>query len=161
MAAIPDLIPRDLMNVSIVGSSFVKRLRDDIDNRVQAEFKRNFGFDEMLVDYVCRGGWRIGDLEEHVEEIVYQWPDIIIIQCGGNDLLGSSRPETVADRILETAEQIRYKARAKLVMVGEVLPRELGKYLVTEEEVDRFKSDHDQHQSGGVAGEDAPPGHAR
>lgn len=84
-------ITRDLYNVSIVRSSFVRRLRDDILYRPHKSFDLNFGFEEVLVSYVCRGGRRVRDIEYKSDEVVDQWPDIIFIQCGGNDLLGSLR----------------------------------------------------------------------
>lgn len=129
---------RDCFNVTIMGSSFVRRLSDDIFDRTNMEFYHNYDFDEVMVKYVCKGGWMVKDLERQADQVVHYWPDIVIIHCGGNDLCRNKRPETVASALLETADKIRQESGAKRVVVCEILKRQLGKYLRTTEQVEQF-----------------------
>lgn len=127
-----------LYNASLVGDSFIRRLRDDISAKTEAEFEPNLGFVEAQVRYVCQGGWKIDDISANVDEIIDQWPDYIVIQCGSNDLCHSSHPESVADRLLQTAEEVRIASEAKLVLVCQIMTRELSSFLPTMDAVEEY-----------------------
>lgn len=66
----------DLYNVTVVGSSFVRRLRDDIYHRKDSDLITNFGLEEVMTSYVCGGGWTVPILNNNMDDIIDSWPDI-------------------------------------------------------------------------------------
>lgn len=60
----------------------------------------------------------------------------MVVHCGGNDQ--NSRPEQVGHLLLDTASKIKQEADAKLVVVCQILKRQMGKYLRTETQVEDF-----------------------
>ena len=92
--------------VSLVGHSFIRRLRDDIMHGHHT-FECNLGIDKVLVRSVCKGGWQIEDIKFNLTKVVAQDPHIIILQCGGNDLSSTKNYDEVACQLLETAVEAR------------------------------------------------------
>ena len=50
---------------TIVGSSFVRRLKDDIATSADPQFSAHFGIQNARISYVCRGGWKLQDVQLH------------------------------------------------------------------------------------------------
>jgi lysophospholipase L1-like esterase len=100
------------LRVTVVGSSFVRRLRDDIDHGAHEVFEGNFGLAEVSVSYVCQGGWKVEDVRANLHQISQQRPDFVVLQIGSNDLCKPSHPLNVAEDILALAEEIKWDSRA-------------------------------------------------
>ena len=70
--------------ISIVGSSFIRRLNEAIIGGNDEAFEQNFNLDAVgSVNYVCRGGWKVKSVLEHMDSIKRQTPDVIV-QIGSN-----------------------------------------------------------------------------
>lgn len=63
--------------------------------------------------------------------IMGQSPDIVVLCCGGNDLSDTNHPEILADNLLATASDIGIHAKAKIVIVCQILYRKQGRYIKT------------------------------
>lgn len=126
--------------VLLIGSSYVNRLKGDIRARANPAFKDNFGLDHVHVDFLCRGGWRLHDIEAHLDLIVAKAPNIIFIQCGANDI-SVSQPlrygEAVADRLLEIAKDIKKRTGAEIA-IGPCLERRVGRYIHSHDQADAY-----------------------
>lgn len=116
--------------VLIIGSSFIRRLRDDTKNKVNPlfEYREDFGLG-VDVQYLCKGGWKLHDVEEHLSSIADCSPDYIFLQCRANDLLNFKYGETVGDKIVELAKHIKQSCGAAEICVGPCLERRTGRYL--------------------------------
>lgn len=125
------------VKVTVVGTSFIRRLRDDILKVTDSSFERNFGIPKVEVRFVCKGAWYLPDVQENLERIAAHRPDIVILQCGGNDLCHTDRPERLAHELLKIAEKIE-KETSAVVLVCQILKRDLGKYFFDKEEVEWF-----------------------
>lgn len=126
--------------VLLIGSSYVKRLREDIRARANLAFKANFGLELVHVDFLCRGGWRLHNIEAHLDSIVAKAPNIIFIQCGANDI-SVSPPlrygEAVGDSLLEIAQEIKRRTGAEIA-VGPCLERRVGRYIRSQDQADAY-----------------------
>lgn len=128
--------------ISIVGSSFIRRLNEAVTGGHDEAFKQNFNLDAVdSVNYVCRGGWKVQSVLEHMDSINRQTPDVVILQIGSNDLGKDRCPLSIADSILDLAETIRSQTSARFVVVCQCLPREKGRYLRTDGQVRRYNDD--------------------
>ena len=101
--------------VTVVGHSFIKRLRDDMLS-ARHTFEKDFGIAKVHVSFICKGGWKLHDVEHNLERIIYKAPTIIIFQSGGNDLGSSKSPEEVASHLLDIAITGRDASGAKMCL---------------------------------------------
>lgn len=139
--AMPGRYRRDKpLKVSLVGSSFIRRLHEDIYYERDGEFKDNFGLENIRVRTVCQGGWKVKDVWESLGRIATQAPDIVILQIGSNDLGNTRHPELVAEDVLRLAEQTQKVTGAKSVLACESMFRQRGRYLRSQDEVDRYNT---------------------
>lgn len=127
-----DLSRRDC-RVSVVGSSFIRRLRDD------QNFSDDFDLKNVRVNYVCRGGWRLQDARDSLPRISAQHPDIVILQIGSNDLQRARSPTSLADEVIDLAVLIHMHTQA-FVVVCESLMRRRGRYLRSDRDVETYMS---------------------
>lgn len=128
----------------IVGSSFVRRLRDDIRSENSELLMENFGLDLMKVCFMCKGGWRLADVEHRLEEIRQLAPDFVFVQVGANDLAQAPGPgpgfDMVGERLVHLAERIQHLPSVKAVTVGQSMNRRVGKYIRTPAEEKLFNN---------------------
>ena len=94
--------------VSLVGHSFVRRLRDAIRGQKDYSLKANFGIQNVRVQYVCRGGWKLRHIQDNISKVVAQAPDIVILQCGTNDLCSCSSPLSLVNALLNPFDPTGY-----------------------------------------------------
>ena len=112
--------------VVLVGSSFVKRLHQDL--LAGSRFQRDFGLD-IEVHYICKGGWKLSDLELAMGDIAALSPDYIFIQCGANDLSNVPYGETVGMQMVDIAELLKLRTGAKEVCLAQCMYRQVGRYI--------------------------------
>lgn len=117
--------------VCLVGTSHIKRLRDDIASGSDPAFMVNFGVTGVPVSFVCRGGWTIPELEKAIPVVQALQPDFIILKVGTNDLCSVSTTQsiTVANDLIKTANKLRTQCNTRGVLVCEITQRSLGRYL--------------------------------
>ena len=134
------------VRVSLVGHSFIRRLRDAIRHKADLAFLDDFGLQNVRLDFVCKGGWKILDIQDNLPSIITQSPNIVLLQCGTNDLCSLSDPHTVADTILGTAKMIRDASHAHTVVVCQILHRNKvdTRYLTSVEELTKFNNNVDK-----------------
>ncbi|XP_069108945.1 uncharacterized protein [Argopecten irradians] len=87
---------RDVMNVMIIGHSFIRRLRDDLTGEWS-----NLGFDNDSISVHCygKGGGRLRDIYSCMSDAISTIkPKIVLLQIGGNDI-DSRDFENVRDRL--------------------------------------------------------------
>ena len=121
--------------VSLVGSSFLKHLNENIQNSAYPDLLVDFGLDQIATQFVCGVGWLLKDVDYHKDIIKSFHPDVIILQIGGNDLCRFNvRPESVADQLLELASLLRTETGASYVILGHIIRRVLGRYISSSEE---------------------------
>ena len=127
--------------ITIVGTSFVRRLRDDITHRGNdLEFEHGFGLSQAHISYGCGGGWTLQSVRDHVPEIVSSKPDYVILKAGSNDLASVSLLNSikVADDLLELSKFICSESGAKGIIVCQITKRKAGKYMRSRADVDAF-----------------------
>ena len=74
------------VSISLIGTSHIRRLRDDVRKRADVAFQQDFGIRQVDLAYICGGGWRLTHVSDNLEEIVDSHPDYLIVQAGPNDL---------------------------------------------------------------------------
>lgn len=128
------------INVCIVGTSHVRRLRDAINASADPAFSKNFGLSDVHVSFVCGGGWTLSNIEHALPLIREQHPQYIILKVGSNDLCSANLQESisVADGIVETAKHLRHSCHTKGVLVCSVTYRGQGRYLPTAHAVETY-----------------------
>ena len=67
------------VRVSLVGHSFIRRLRDAIRHKADLAFLDDFGLQNVRLDFVCKGGWKIRDIQDNLPSIITQSPNIVLL----------------------------------------------------------------------------------
>lgn len=125
--------------ITVIGSSFVKRLQNDIKVKSQCFFKKNFGLGDCCISFVFRGGLKTINLHLLFNEVKATNPDFLIFHVGANDLSDSdTKGEMIADNLIALAAQLKSLCNAKSVVLCRGLNREKGRYLVTRADVNNF-----------------------
>ena len=73
--------------VTVVGLSYVRRLRDDITYSSDFALMTNFNLSDVEISYVCKGGCKINNAEHNIAVIVEISPNCIILNIGGMILI--------------------------------------------------------------------------
>ena len=123
--------------IAIVGSSFIRRIKDDIKSKDIPEFQHNFGFPtDIHTSFVFRGGWTVRDVTNALPHIKEHCPHAVILQIGSNDLTETGADgDMVASRVLQLAAGILIETGASIVGVCPCFPRKKGKYMKTKDSV--------------------------
>ena len=118
---------------TIVGSSFIRRLRDDIATSADPQFSAHFGIQNARISYVCKGGWKVYDVQQHPLAILASSPDFLFFQIGSNDLCNPTcQPEALPDSILRVALDLAQASGVHLAFVGQSTKRAVGTYMSAE-----------------------------
>ena len=113
--------------VLILGHSFVRRLRDDLDAQFDDRASKNFHLPESAnVSLYGTGGRTVEKLLKYDLICVLNFrPDIILLEIGTNDL-SHSAPEVVGSKIEEFARLLRDQYKVRVVGVCQVIDRKVS-----------------------------------
>ena len=67
---------------------------------------------------------------------------MIIMRIGSNDLCHTSHPEVFADDLLAFATKLKTQSKTELVILGQILRRNVGPYMPTAQEVQEYMKVH-------------------
>lgn len=133
-----------MARIVITGSSFIRRLRDSVHSGHDVALRPDYNLDGVgSIHYVCRGGWRVRDVRDHIHVIRSKHPDIVVLQIGSNDVGRRRCPLGIGDSILHLADRLLQETTAQFVVLGQCLPRKRGSYLRlrTERQVFSYNGD--------------------
>ena len=116
------------INVCLVGHSLIRRFRNDVQRQSNVVFQQNLGIEEIDVQYISKSGWCVEHILANASRIVTEKPQIIILQCGTNDLCSATDPIPVAAKLLDAAVKVKKMAGAKWIFVCQILHRKQGRY---------------------------------
>ena len=110
--------------VLVLGHSFVKRLKNDLDKNFDHRASRTFGLVRTAeVHLQGTGGRTVGKLKSYDLHVVRQlMPDIVILEVGTNDL-PSVAPELVGSSIEDPVDTLKSIYSVAVVCVCHVIPR--------------------------------------
>ena len=110
--------------VLVLGHSFVKRLKNEIDKNLDHWDSRTFGLVGTAEVHLQRtGGRTVGKLQSYNLHVVRQlMPDIVILEVGTNDL-PSVAPEVVGSSIEDLVVTLKSIYSVAVVCVCHVIPR--------------------------------------
>ena len=113
-----------LPKVLILGHSFVKRLKLDLDAGFDERAQRNFKLsNSVTVDLHGVGGRTVSAVKRNDLHLLASiCPDILILEIGTNDLSGA-KPEVIGSSIHELVLRIRAEFHVRVVGVCQVIPR--------------------------------------
>ena len=111
------------INVCLVGHSLIRRFHNDVQRQSNVVFQQNLGIEEIDVQYISKSGWCVKHILPNASRIVAEKPQIIILQCGTNDLCSATDPIPVAAKLLDAAVKVKKMAGAKLIFVCQILHR--------------------------------------
>ncbi len=126
-------------SIVVMGTSFMRRLRDDIRKGRSPDLKKNFNIGAARIKFVCKGGWKLPDLKKAVGRVVSAKPQVVLIHAGSNDICEvGAKGEVIGDKLLDFAREVKVRSGAKMVMICTLTKRSIGKYLPSQSQVDRF-----------------------
>lgn len=132
-------------SIVVMGTSFMRRLRDDIKKGASPDLKVNFDIGAARVEFVCQGGWKLPDLKKAVGRVVSAKPQVVLIHAGSNDICDvGAKGEVIGDKLLDLAQEVKVRSGARMVMVCTLTRRSLGKYLTSQSQVDKFNREIDR-----------------
>ena len=110
--------------VLVLGHSFVKRLKNDLDKNFDHWASRTFGLVRTAeVHLQGTGGRTVGKLKSYDLHVVRQlMPDIVILEVGTNDL-PSVAPEVIGSSIEDLVVTLKCIYSVVVVCVCHVIPR--------------------------------------
>ena len=110
--------------VLILGHSFVKRLKSDIETGFDSRVDGNFNLHgSAFVHMFGVGGRTFSKLQAHDLNVISRLaPDVVILEIGTNDL-SQSGPEVVASEIEVLVSLLREKYSVRVIGVCQVIPR--------------------------------------
>ena len=112
---------------------YIHRLRDDIATSADRQFSDHFGIQNARILYVCKGVWKLHDVQLHRLAILASSPDFLFFQIGSNDLCKPTcQPEALTDSILRVALDLVQASGAHLAFVGQITKRTVGTYMSAE-----------------------------
>ena len=113
-----------LPKVLVLGHSFVRRLKSDLEYRSDLRMSRTFKLEGTARVYLHGiGGRTVQKLRHHDLAVVSRLsPDIVVLEIGTNDL-SSLPPEVVGSQIEEVVVLLRETYKVKVVCVCLVTPR--------------------------------------
>lgn len=113
-------------SILILGHSFVRRLRDDLAAQFDTRAAPNFHIPESgHVSLLGTGGRTVDKVLKYDLSLVQQYkPDILILELGTNDL-ALHAPEVVGSKIDDLVHLLRDKYRVRVVVVCQVINRNL------------------------------------
>lgn len=107
----------------ILGHSFVKRLKMDLDRRFDKRAKINFDLNDINIRLFGTGGRTTEKIcQFDLNNVARFTPDIVILEVSTNDLT-RKRPETVGSEIEELTRILLDKCSVSVVGVCQVIPR--------------------------------------
>ena len=109
--------------VMILGHSFVRRLRGDLENHFDDRAKSNFDLEDVKVRLFGVCGRRVKKIKQFdVANVSRFAPDVVILEIGTNDLCNEP-PETVGSQIDELVELLLNHFSVRVVGVCLVIKR--------------------------------------
>ena len=107
----------------ILGHSFVRRLRADLERHFDDRAKTNFNLKDVNVRLFGVGGRTVKTIEQcDLANVSRFAPDVVILEIGTNDLCNEA-PETVGSQIDELVELLLNHFSVRVVGVCEVIRR--------------------------------------
>lgn len=117
------------LHVVVVGHSFIRRLRDYVNNDPRYKNLR-LQMENFQVGFRAMGGLKMSRMARDAQFTTFAMtPDIVFIQTRGNDL-GMGKPvRTVYRDIVNFANNLVMGCEAKCVIIGQIFGRErIGSY---------------------------------
>ena len=109
--------------VSFVADSYGSHLQSFINHSDQCG--PDFHLAQADVTWVFKGGWTLGKFcvePPGFQSVIYSLPQVVFLQLGGNDLDSPLSAETVANRAISLASDLRSHG-VQIVILGEVILR--------------------------------------
>ena len=113
--------------VLILGHSFARRLKSDLQFQSDSRISPSFKLDRIARGYMHGIGDRtVSQLRKYdIGVIVCLSPDIVILEIGTNDL-SFLPPEVVGSKIEKLVSQLQQASRVKVLCVCLITPRHLN-----------------------------------
>ena len=111
--------------VLVLGHSFVKRLKRDIDTGFDVRAHSHFDLENSARVFLHGvGGRKVSALKHHdVHAITRISPDILVLEIGTNDLSAGIRPEVLGSAIDDLIVYINSSFAVRIIAVCMVIPR--------------------------------------
>ena len=120
-------------SVRLLGLPLFVALETTFATSADPQFSAHFGIQNARISYVCKGGWKLHDVQLHRLAILASSPDFLFFQIGSNDLCNPAcQPEALADSILRAALELAQASGAHLAFVGQITKRAVGTYMSAE-----------------------------
>ena len=113
-------------SILILGHSFVRRLRDDLDAHFDARAASNFHLPESgYITLLGTGGRTVEKVVKYDLQSVHKYkPDIVILELGTNDL-STHASEVVGSKIDDLVHALRHTYNVRVVGVCQVINRNI------------------------------------
>ena len=113
-------------SILILGHSFVRRLRDDLDAHFDTRAASNFHLPESgYITSLGTGGRTVEKVVKYDLQSVHKYkPDIVILELGTNDL-STHAPEVVGSKIDDLVHALRHTYNVRVVGVCQVINRNI------------------------------------
>ncbi len=113
--------------ILVLGHSFVRRLRDDLNAQFDPRASVNFHLPESgYIQLQGIGGRTVEKMFKHDLSFVQQYkPDVLFLEIGTNDL-SICAPEVVGSKIDDLARPLRDKYNVRVVGVCQVINRNVA-----------------------------------
>ena len=113
-------------SILILGHSFVRRLRDDLDAHFDTRAASNFHLPESgYITLLGTGGRTVEKVVKYDLQSVHKYkPDIVILELGTNDL-STHAPEVVGSKIDDLVHALRHTYNVRVVGVCQVINRNI------------------------------------
>ena len=110
--------------VLILGHSFVRRLKEDLQSNFDVRADKNFGLaGDAIIHMHGVGGRTVKKLRDHDLGVISSWkPHAVILEIGTNDLADLG-PEVVGSEIEELTKVLLGSFSVKVIGVCQVIPR--------------------------------------
>jgi hypothetical protein len=118
-----------MMRAVIYGHSFVRRLREDIENGVVGEL--NFGLGDYEVEFRGEGGLTVHKIMKRGGPPDFRGVSVVYLQIGGNDIRKKKGTVTVFESIKGLVERLLATSEARIV-VGPLFGRRTPKFCSPE-----------------------------
>ena len=120
-------------SILILGHSFVRRLRDDLDAHFDTRAASNFHLPESgYITLLGTGGRTVEKVVKYDLQSVHKYkPDIVILELGTNDL-STHAPEVVGSKIDDLVHALRHTYNVRVVGVCQPTTKLTSRSLFTD-----------------------------
>lgn len=120
------------VKLSLLGHSFIRRLKEEVLRSGSRWENLNLRASEVEVNYLGKGGGKVRDITSRLfsEHLSLERPDAVVLQIGGNDVDGlGADPIRIARDIITVAEWMIVGFGVKHVTIMQLLFRKITRQI--------------------------------